>query len=189
MPLAFTVELPYTTKGITFTDNGDGGIHIKGTSTDAASINYKGVELIKGLTYRLVHINNTSGINTFISYKDENGTSQLYATKTNANFIFSEDYTFSRAFLQVDKGKTVDVVIYPMLVLGGVDRTQFEPYVEPTTYTVNADGTVEDIKSIYPTTILYTDTSGAVIDVEYNKDTNKAFAELQNVLISLGGNI
>jgi hypothetical protein len=34
-----------------------------------------------------------------------------------------------------------------------------------------------------------TDTAGAVIDVENNRDINKAFAELYNAIISLGGNV
>ena len=38
-------------------------------------------------------------------------------------------------------------------------------------------------------TTIMTDTEGAVISVEYNKDINKAFAELYQAIISLGGNI
>ena len=67
--------------------------------------------------------------------------------------------------------------------------TDYEPGIEPTVYDVKADGTVEGVTSLYPNTTLYTDTSGAVIDCTYNRDINKAFAELQNALISLGGNV
>lgn len=59
--------------------------------------------------------------------------------------------------------------------------------VEPTVYDVPADGIVEGVKSLYPSTTLYTDTSGAVIDCTYNRDINKAFAELQNAIIAIGG--
>ena len=34
-----------------------------------------------------------------------------------------------------------------------------------------------------------TDTEGAIIDAEYNRDINKAFAEMQQAIISLGGNV
>ena len=69
----------------------------------------------------------------------------------------------------------------------GETATEYEPYIEPTVYDVSADGTVEGVKSIYPNTTLYTDTSGAVIDAEYNRDINKAFAELQNAILAIGG--
>ena len=71
----------------------------------------------------------------------------------------------------------------------GAVNTEYEPYIEPVEYAVNEDGTVDGVTSIYPTTTLLTDTAGAVIDVEYNRDINKAFAELYNAIISLGGNV
>lgn len=61
--------------------------------------------------------------------------------------------------------------------------TEYEPYIEPIMYDVPTDGIVEGVKSLYPSTTLYTDTQGAVIDVEYNKDINKAFAELQAMIL------
>ena len=67
--------------------------------------------------------------------------------------------------------------------------TAYAPYIAPTEYAVNADGTVDGVTSLYPTTTLMTDTEGAVIDVEYNRDINKAFDELKQAIISLGGNV
>ncbi len=65
----------------------------------------------------------------------------------------------------------------------------FDRFVKTKSYGVNADGTVEGITSLYPSTTLITDTVGAVIDVEYNRDLNKAFAEVIQAIISLGGNV
>jgi hypothetical protein len=59
--------------------------------------------------------------------------------------------------------------------------TKYEPYIEPTVYDVKADGTVEGVTSLYPNTTLYTDTQGAVIDVEYNRDINKAIQYLTDL--------
>ena len=70
----------------------------------------------------------------------------------------------------------------------GTTATEYEPYIEPTTYTPNEDGTVEGVTSLAPSMTLTTD-SGVIIDVEYNRDINKAFAELTQVIISLGGNV
>ena len=50
-------------------------------------------------------------------------------------------------------------------------------------YTPNSDGTVEGVTSLYPTTVLLTDKEGVVIDCEYNRDINKAFAELQAAIM------
>lgn len=60
--------------------------------------------------------------------------------------------------------------------------TEYEPYKEPIEYSQG-----EDIKSIYPSTTIMTDTKGALITVEYNRDINKAFAELQKAIAQLGG--
>ena len=63
------------------------------------------------------------------------------------------------------------------------------PYKEPIIYSLDKDGVAEGITSVYPNATLLTDTAGAVIDVTYNRDLNKAFAELYNAIISIGGNI
>lgn len=70
----------------------------------------------------------------------------------------------------------------------GTTATEYEPYKMPTEYTPAADGTVSNVKSLYPITTLMTDTEGAIIEAEYNRDINKAFAELQQAILSMGGN-
>ena len=71
----------------------------------------------------------------------------------------------------------------------GSTATEYEPYTEYGDYTVNADGSVDGVRSIYPSMTLMPDTEGVTLDVEYNRDINKAFAELQTALISMGGNL
>lgn len=56
--------------------------------------------------------------------------------------------------------------------------TGYEPYIEPVTYPVSADGMVQGVKSIYPSTTLLANTAGAVIDCSYNKDANKALDDI-----------
>ncbi len=67
--------------------------------------------------------------------------------------------------------------------------TDYEPFAASCSYTPNADGTVENVLSVCPTTALMLDTDKATIDCEYNRDINKAFAELQQAIISTGGNV
>jgi len=81
---------------------------------------------------------------------------------------------FSLMQIQLENGKVI---------------TEYEPFIEPIEYTVAADGTVKGVNSIYPNITLTTDTHGALISAEYNRDLNKAFAELYNAIISMGGNV
>jgi hypothetical protein len=69
----------------------------------------------------------------------------------------------------------------------GKSGTGYEPYIEPKTYTVTANGTA--IVSIYPSMTFIPEKDGVELSVEYNRDINKAFAQLQAALISMGGNI
>lgn len=64
----------------------------------------------------------------------------------------------------------------------------YEDYKE-TSYSVNADGTVDDVVLYHPYTNLIPDTDGAMVECQYNKDTNKVVEKLTNAIISLGGNI
>lgn len=106
-----------------------------------------------------------------VSQNHLNGRLYIYG-KTSSASDYDKPHTISN--IQIELGDTA---------------TDYMPYVEPTEYTPNADGTVDGITSLYPTTILSTDTDGVTIDCEYNRDINKAFAELHAAIISLGGNV
>jgi hypothetical protein len=71
----------------------------------------------------------------------------------------------------------------------GSNATSYEPYIAPTEYAVNSDGTVAGFYPLIPNTTLLTDTEGVLITAEYNKDINRVFEELYNAIISLGGNL
>lgn len=53
----------------------------------------------------------------------------------------------------------------------------------------NADGTVEGVRSSYPSMTLTALNTGAVVDVSYNRDINKAFTELEEKLVSITTNL
>ena len=77
----------------------------------------------------------------------------------------------------------------PQIVVSDTPVTNYTPYSSPVEYQVLGDGTVEGVTSLYPATTLLTDVEGAIIDCEYNRDINKAFAQLQQAILSLGGNV
>lgn len=70
----------------------------------------------------------------------------------------------------------------------GTIKTDFEPHNKLTTHSINADGTVEGVTSIYPTTVITSDTEGVVFDVGYNVDSKKyidaKFAELAALIVN-----
>ena len=66
--------------------------------------------------------------------------------------------------------------------------TEYEPY-SVKNYTPNVDGTVDGIKSIYPIMNVFTTTENVTVNVDYNRDINKAVETLTNAIISLGGNV
>lgn len=92
----------------------------------------------------------------------------------------------------LNQGKTVgdSITVKELQIEVGTEATPYEPYIEPTSYDVMSNGTIEGgIEAIYPTTTLLADTPGVLIEAEYNRDLTKAFAQLEQAIISLGGNI
>ena len=181
--------------GVTATILENGGVRVTGTPEDntiATSITFlgsKGIILPAGI-YSAEPEGIVSGakIQCFVQARDING-SHL-ANFNKEAITIAQKFHMDRFLVYIDKGVTeaIDETFYPCIEKN--DKcTGYEPYVEPITYSVNADGTVDGVKSIYPTTFLFTDTEGATIEAEYNKDINKAFCELQNAIINLGGTI
>lgn len=78
---------------------------------------------------------------------------------------------------------------YDIQIECGATATDIVPYITPTEYAVNADGTVDGVTAIHPTTTLMTDTAGAVIDCTYSRDINKVYEQLTQAIVSLGGNV
>ena len=149
-----------------------------------------------------------SGINDNVVVKNDNGVTAdvwriqvVYADGTTGEMMDSM-FSSSKTF----KGKNKPSVDIPITAINyrniyirsgkykniqveyGTTATDYEPYIGKE-YTPNADGTVNGVTSLYPNTTLTTDTEGIIIDCTYNRDINKAFAELQQAIISLGGNV
>ena len=78
----------------------------------------------------------------------------------------------------------IDHILWPLFYWFELSEsaTEYEPYKKPTTHTPNADGTVEGVKSIYPSMTLLTDTSGVNIECEYIKDLNGLVQDLINTV-------
>ena len=82
-------------------------------------------------------------------------------------------------------GKVYNNVVFKPQVEVGDTATTYEPYIPPTEYTPAADGTVAGVLTLDPTITLTTDSAGAVLEAEYSRDVNKAFAALQAAVEAL----
>ena len=84
---------------------------------------------------------------------------------------------------------TRDLDITNIQIEIGTAPTNYEPYEEPIVYqTIDDTGRIYDIKSRAGTMTFLTDGT-ALAFVQYNRDINKAFQELRDAIISLGGNV
>ena len=98
----------------------------------------------------------------------------IYSLNVIANDIYIQcNLVFQFKNFQIEKSTTA---------------TEYEPYIGAE-YTTNADGTVENVKSISPAMNLTTNKAGAVIDAKCFLDPQAVITDLTNTLITLGGEI
>lgn len=129
--------LPYTSDGITFSDNGDSGIRISGTATADTYHNfYTGSSIssqklpagdytislkgqVEGVCFSCGYFVNSS-TNDYVTWMTTNvSRPNTSGTLTTAKYI--------RPYLFVQIGTTVDTVVYPQLELGST-ATAYEPH-------------------------------------------------------------
>jgi hypothetical protein len=109
------------------------------------------------------------------------------------------------SLIQVNTASPVGVTkgdIYNLMIEEGTVATPYTPYIEDVSSVgvgitdadgiynemANASGTVK-VTSSYPSMTLTALNTGAVVDVSYNRDINKAFGELMQAINTLGGNV
>lgn len=188
--------------GVNFTVNDDGSLTANGTANaDHLSQYFHAIGTLynvpNGKVYTLS--DPTSGSETTyqtrgqILKSDGSGGFTFLCTKAKPYYTWSNEQAVTEragVFIktQVSPGITVsNLKFYPQFELGNA-ATNYEPPLPEITYSVPEDGIVTGIKNIYPTTTLLANKDNVVIDVEYNRDINKAFEELQNAILAQGSN-
>ncbi len=136
-PYVDTPKSPLVKNGVTFTDNGDGSVTVKGTAEGGGTVFI--------LSY---HIN--FGDKTIDAIYKDSATNGEYAIGKRMYYNAWSEYL--PVSINIPKGVTVDETLYPQIELGTVS-TEYEPYVKPETYTAQADGSLT-VPSIYPTMML-----------------------------------
>ena len=179
--------------GVKWVVNDDGSITVSGTPTaDSYLVLYNGAPLLNSgfVTISLCGTYTNADI-AFQVYDDTGATLKaIYATeKITVNL---NEYPTAASWKIYVRRTSNDVemtgTIYPSVEAG--DRaTAYELYTQPVQYIPAPDGTVEGVTALSPNMTFITDTAGVTINCGYNRDINAAFAELQQAIISLGGNV
>jgi hypothetical protein len=185
----------YSKNGLDFTLREDGGIVVNGTSTGTIVVNFPNPTLKHGVSYAISlnhnYSENIGNSGLFVSYVNSEGTIVRLkgSTAGRDKVVWEREYTLSSVGLQIDVNKTFNnTVFYPQIEIGKT-ITAYEPYIAPTEYTPNADGTLDLSSSACSDKTLQIDNYGVSIEAEYNKDTNKVVEKLMQAIISLGGNV
>ena len=163
------------------------------SSSTATPVEYWGyvLPLVKG-KYTIHAIPIGDKINSYIygALLDANGVRQatvnIVAITTLSTITFDALDGYSLFMYYGIKNQTKDLAktnfgYFNIQLESGTTSTAYEPYKAPETYVANDDGTVDIPYECTSMTLM----SDSKMDVEYNRDINKAFAELQNVVAQL----
>lgn len=162
--------------GITFTNRGDGSIRLNGTNDGAGnSVFYLTKDSYYTLpagTYQCSP--NIAGV--AIMGVEKGGGYFTFCSVNKTTFTLAEATTFRSIYIQILKGAEntySNVIIKPMLEYSK-SASEFEPYSGDSDY-CPADGAVVTSSMGKTTRVIFTDTPGAIVEVEYNRDTTKMF--------------
>lgn len=171
------------------TNNKDGTITVTTTANSSGvstgkTLKQLAPQLKVGKTYvlsaestgatKIIYVNSSWAFGKSITMTEQMLNSQVifYASGVNTTAIVSN--------IQIEDGETV---------------TEYTPYIDVSTVTVteettgtictlDADG-VCDVVSVYPVMTLSTDTDGIIVEVEYNKDTNRVIGDISLALTEI----
>ncbi len=101
------------------------------------------------------------------------GSTQLLNTAPNVAVTVTEEIAQADTVAIYTNATVAGKTVAKFQIEIGTNPSDYEQYKEATTYTPDADGTV-DIVSVSPTMTLLTDTAGVNIELEYNQDINAA---------------
>lgn len=140
--------------------------------------------------YTQKDISSSGGIYIRISYTDNTNDYLQLSVQTIKKYSRTTQKNKSVQKISVSYGAEGESLAYIknfMICVGSDD--EFEEYKLPKVYNSSYNGVVNKAISLYPSVTLLTDSPEVNIEMEYNRDINKAFAELQQAIISLGGSI
>ena len=166
-------------------DNGNGTFAYTRPSSNIYSAAFP-LKLKAGttITINMVQISTTDysdRLTCFFTYADGTSKSSYIGRGTGMNFTAEKDIVKVQLF---SYNVGTKFVFRNFQIELGTTTSAYGSHIEPILYTPNADGTISGVTSLYPTTTLISDTEGVTIKAEYNRDINKAFESLLNMMNS-----
>lgn len=147
-------------------------------------------------TYTISAKANKTGVYLYFYYsKDGGATWEECKGASRTNYIIASENAYTITFEKTDNTRflfwlndinTLNKIDY-IQIEAGATATAYEPYKAPIIYTTEADGNASILSTIDNMTL--SADAGAIMNVKYNRDINKAYTELVNAIISLGGNV
>ena len=98
-----------------------------------------------------------------------------------AHTILELPDTYTQVYIY---GSSTGASVKDIQIEFGTVATDYEPF-NTATYTPTTDGTILDMTSLSPTMTLLTDTEGAIVECEYNRDSNAVIADLYSKIADL----
>lgn len=170
-----------TINGVTFTVNEDGSVLVNGTAEANAQFNLSTgakINTVNGVTYTLSGCPSGGSTTTYLLRVYAGSYTFQDVGNGNIHVTIGEDTSENYSYIAVRQGTIVNNLLFKPQFAVEDKVTEYEPYIAPTEYTPNSDGTVDGVTVIYPNTTFMTDTAGAIVDCEYNRDINKAYSSL-----------
>lgn len=181
-------NIDYTFNGINYKVKSDGTVVLNGTANEQSYFILAGLVLNKGVYYLSGCPSGGQGSTYSIYFQYDNFSYYKADYGSGVKIDINEKKNCAVA-ITIGKNTAVNNLIFKPMLEVGSKLTDFEERRTAVAYTPAVDGTVTGVTSISPDMTFLSDTDGIIINAEYNKDLNKAFAELQQAILSIGGNV
>ena len=181
-------NIDYTFNGINYKVKSDGTVVLNGTANEQSYFILAGLVLNKGVYYLSGCPSGGQGSTYSIYFQYDNFSYYKADYGSGVKIDINEKKNCAVA-ITIGKNTAVSNLIFKPMLEVGSKLTDFEERRTAVAYTPAVDGTVTGVTSISPDMTFLSDTDGIIINAEYNKDLNKAFAELQQAILSMGGNV
>lgn len=179
-----------TSGGSTVTVNDDGSVTIDYKENDVINQNYQ-MGKLPPATYTI-----SNGLSSgtipyisakFTSVKTGATIKEVFTGAKSSDKIVLTEEANVRLYLYGTSAKAIKMTLYPQFEVSETP-TDYEQYLEIFELQPDSNGKLS-FTTNFPNSTIFTDTDNVVVNAKYQRDINKAFEELQNAIISLGGNI
>lgn len=176
--IPLTAAASGTTQGLNYTNNGNGVVTIDGTATSAAYVPVETNLYLPAGKYVL----SQQGDEISPSYLYITGATGYNPVTNNGSKVVTSAGGICQLYVYVAADTVVGNKTVKVMLEAGEIKTNFEQPVESKITTANSDGAVDGMNSFSPTMTFMTDTENTVVNIEYQRDIDKAIKEIEQIL-------